>query len=157
MTDKPEQLGATPTFVVTDEMLHHHEPDLLDVDREARLAALMEDTSPWNVADPLGHRFEVTRRVRLYGLSHGEAREQVNAELLAAWTAAVAPVHEALVQIVEALRPAFERAARSLAELARQHPELLGPPAKPEDPIARARHGRGTGPALPGMDGRRRR
>jgi hypothetical protein len=45
MTDKPEQLGATPTFVVTDELLHHHVPDLLDVDREARLAALHEEWS----------------------------------------------------------------------------------------------------------------
>jgi hypothetical protein len=105
----------------------------------------------------LEYRFEVTRRARRDGLTRREAREQLNAEMVEAFTAAMVPLREAMAAFVEVGAAWFEQLAAALADIARQHPGLFPPPA-PSDPFERAMHAkrsRGTGPTPARLDGRR--
>lgn len=81
-------------------------------------------------------------------------------ELLAQWSAAMAPARQACAELVAAIAPAIAAMGETLRWLAEDHPELLALP-RPQDARERAlaakRAPGRTGPPAPRLDGRRGR
>lgn len=99
--------------------------------------------------------FAIRRYMNDHGVGSREATAAVDQALAEAFHAAFASMREAFQQVGEAFAGWLGAQVR---EIARRHPDLFEEPSSvdPQERALAARRSRNTGPALPGMDGRRR-